>query len=101
MNIFNDFYDDANFHIDMNLISTNEIKIIRHYSTIVYNEIVFVQKFDDSNSIVMTSLINKIFVFFNDRNVRKLSKKMFKTFCEFFFFCIMQNAIKFIDSQKS
>ena len=42
VNIFNDFDENANFHVNMNLITTNEIRIVKNHSMIVENKIVIV-----------------------------------------------------------
>ena len=42
VNIFDDFDENANFHVNINLITTNKIRIVKNHLTIVKNKIVIV-----------------------------------------------------------
>ena len=42
VNIFNNFDENANFYVNINLITMNKIRIVKNYLTIVENKIVII-----------------------------------------------------------
>ncbi len=65
VNVLNDFYDRAYFHVDVTLISQRQIRIIRNNSTIIHNEFLIVRKSNDLRTFVVSSFVSAIFVFFD------------------------------------
>jgi hypothetical protein len=74
VNVFHDFHDRAHFYIDVSLISTSEIRVIRNHSAIVKREFTIVKKLDLSCAIVLTTIIRRIRIFLSRRSVSKLSR---------------------------
>jgi hypothetical protein len=79
VNILNDFYDRAYFHVDVTFISQRQIRIIRNNSTIIHNEFSIVRKLNDSRMFVVLSFVLEIFVFFDYDEVSKRLRIMFET----------------------
>ncbi len=68
VNILNEFYDRAYLHVDVTLVSQQQIRIIRNNSTIIHSEFLIVKKSNDSRTFVISSFVFEIFVFFTTMN---------------------------------
>jgi hypothetical protein len=79
VNVLNDFYDRAYFHIDVNLVSQRQIQIIRNNSTIIECESAIFEQRNDSRTFVISSFVFRIFVFFDDDEFQERSRIMLET----------------------
>jgi hypothetical protein len=79
VNVLNDFYDRAYFHIDVNLVSQRQIRIIRNNSTIIECENAIFEQKNDSCTFVISSFVFRIFVFLNNDEFQERSRVMFET----------------------
>ncbi len=79
MNVLNDFYDRAYLHIDVNLVSQRQIRIIRNNSAIIECESAIFEQRNDSRTFVISSFVFRIFVFLDNDEFQKRSRVMFET----------------------
>ncbi len=79
MNVLNDFYDRVYFHIDMNLVSQRQIRIIRNNSTIIECENAIFEQKNDSRTFVISSFVFRIFVFLDNDEFQERSRVMLET----------------------
>jgi hypothetical protein len=85
VNVFYDFHNRAHFYINVSLISTSEIRVIRNHSAIVKREFTIVEKLYFSCAIILTTTIRRIRIFLNRRSVSKLSRIMLEADVELVF----------------
>ncbi len=78
MNVFYDLYKRANLRVNMRIIFTNQIWIIKHDSEIIHNYINFMYSFR-LNAIILTSFIQRIIIFYNKRFWLKRLRKALLT----------------------
>jgi hypothetical protein len=79
VNVLNDLYDRAYLHIDVNLVSQRQIRIIRNNSTIIECESAIFEQRNDSRTFVISSFVFRIFVFLNNDEFQERSRIMFET----------------------
>jgi hypothetical protein len=79
VNVLNDFYDRAYFHIHVNFISQRQIRIIRNNSTIIECENAIFEQKNDSRTFVISSFVFRIFVFLDNDEFQERSRIMFET----------------------
>jgi hypothetical protein len=79
VNVLNDLYNRAYFHINVNLVSQRQIRIIRNNSTIIECENAIFEQKNDSHTFVISSFVFRIFVFFDNDEFQKRSRIMFET----------------------
>ncbi len=80
MNVLNNFYDRAYFHIDVSLISQRQIQVIRNDSAIIECENAIFEKRNDSRTLVISSFVFRVFVFLDNDEFQERSRVMFKTY---------------------
>jgi hypothetical protein len=80
VNVLNDFYDRAYFHINVNLVSQRQIRIIRNNSTIIECESAIFEQKNDSRTFVISSFVFRIFVFLDNNEFQERSRVMFETY---------------------
>ena len=81
MNVFYGLYRSANLDVDVSLVSTNQIRVIRHHSTIIEHELLSRNIAVEANEcyIVRSTSINEIFVLQHQCLIRKRSRISFRT----------------------
>jgi hypothetical protein len=79
VNVLNDFYDRAYLHIDVNLVSQRQIRIIRNNSTIIECENAIFEQKNDSRTFVISSFVFRIFVFLDNDEFQERSRIMLET----------------------
>jgi hypothetical protein len=79
VNVLNDFYDRAYLHIDVNLVSQRQIRIIRNNSAIIECESAIFEQKNDSRTFVISSSVFRIFVFLDNDKFQKRSRIMLET----------------------
>ncbi len=79
VNVLNDFYNRAYFHVDVTLISQQQIRIIQNNSTIIHNEFSIVRKSNDLRTFVVSSFVSEILVFFDYDEFLKRLRIMLET----------------------
>jgi hypothetical protein len=79
VNVLNDFYDRAYLHIDVNLVSQRQIRIIRNNSTIIECESTIFEQKNDSRTFVISSFVFRIFVFLDNDEFQERSRIMLET----------------------
>ncbi len=80
MNVLNNFYDCAYFHINVNFVSQRQIRIIRNKSTIIECEKTIFEQKNDSRTFVISSFIFRIFVFLDNDEFQERLWIMFETY---------------------
>ncbi len=79
MNVLNDLYDRAYFHIDMSFVSQRQIRIIRNNSTIIECENAIFEQRNDLHTFVISSSVFRIFVFLDNDEFQERSQVMLET----------------------
>jgi hypothetical protein len=79
VNVLNDLYDRAYFHIDVNFVSQRQIRIIRNNSAIIECESAIFEQRNDSRTFVISSFVFRIFVFLDNDEFQERSRVMLKT----------------------
>ncbi len=78
VNVLNVFYNCAYFHIDVNLVSQRQIRIIQNNSTIIECENAIFKQKNDLRTFVISSFVFWIFVFLDNDEFQERSWIMFK-----------------------
>jgi hypothetical protein len=79
VNVLNDLYDRAYLHIDVNLVSQRQIRIIRNNSAIIECESAIFEQKNDSRTFVISSSVFRIFVFLDNDEFQERSRIMLET----------------------
>jgi hypothetical protein len=79
VNVLNDLYDRAYFHIDMSFVSQRQIRIIRNNSTIIECENAIFEQRNDLHTFVISSSVFRIFVFLDNDEFQERSQVMLET----------------------
>ncbi len=79
VNVLNDFYDRAYLHIDVNLVSQRQIRIIQNNSAIIECEDAIFEQKNDSRTFVISSSVFRILVFLDNDEFQERSRIMLET----------------------